>query len=89
MSALGDPGSMYLDKYFDFVLRKCRTGVHVACEDLHEEIKLTHFIEKNCYALKGLHTAKQPGKNCKFESSWFEAVKLADRRQLQNHRQVK
>lgn len=29
MSALGDPGSMYLDKYFDFVLRKCRTGVHV------------------------------------------------------------
>lgn len=29
MSALGDPGSMYSDKYFDFVLRKCRTGVHV------------------------------------------------------------
>lgn len=33
MSALGElsvnPGSMYLDKYFDFVLRKCRTGVHV------------------------------------------------------------
>lgn len=52
MSALGDPGSMYLDKYFDFVLRKCRTGVHVACEDLHEEIKLTHFIEEKLLCFK-------------------------------------